>query len=159
MMSLLLNCFRVLCPHRMTPESIRWLIGKRKKEEVEALLKKIADTNGYTLPSYTADLLEKVNALLSSICSVDFENKRKMIINYTCPCCHRGNRSNCPYGHLATSYLPSYQLCAKLPVMIVSIVTLLPVLGIRDYSFLSCIILIIFQSHNSDCTKALICVD
>ena len=44
----------------MTPESIRWLAAKGKKEEAEAVLKKMADTNGKSLPLHTGELLENV---------------------------------------------------------------------------------------------------
>ncbi|RUS86076.1 hypothetical protein EGW08_006169, partial [Elysia chlorotica] len=49
-----------------TPESIRWLVAKGKKEEAEAVLKKMADTNGKPLPPHTGDLLDSVNLSLSN---------------------------------------------------------------------------------------------
>ncbi|KAK3773684.1 hypothetical protein RRG08_001414 [Elysia crispata] len=41
-----------------TPESIRWLAAKGKKQEAEAVLKKMADTNGRPLPPHAAELLD-----------------------------------------------------------------------------------------------------
>ncbi|GFR66115.1 solute carrier family 22 member 8 [Elysia marginata] len=43
-----------------TPESIRWLAAKGKKDEAEAVLQKMADTNGKPLPPHTGELLETV---------------------------------------------------------------------------------------------------